>query len=223
MIPAQPIFFNLSPLSQIKKKTSFSTFSVITSAVAWAHKKFELHSPTESAMTKQLIRAGQRILDCAKTKGNHPLETDHLKALQDKFAYASLDQIQVVTLATLGFAGFLRWDDLSQIEACDINFLSWLHEKFSRKQKNDQFREASWIYIAVTRFLFVRKNFSHQGRFLTEEAKAFLLKSSGIVQKTIEKAISGSQFVWFAQFMFKMGQHHSFYWDTGSPDYEKWG
>ena len=70
VIPAQPIFFNLFLLSQIKKESSFSTFSGITSAVAWAHKKLGLHSPTENAMTKQLIRAGQRILGCATAKGN---------------------------------------------------------------------------------------------------------------------------------------------------------
>ena len=75
--------------------------------MAWAHKKLGLHSPTESAMAKQLIRAGQRILGGATAKTEHPLETEHLKVLQDKFAYAGLDQLQIVTLATFGFAGFL--------------------------------------------------------------------------------------------------------------------
>ena len=74
VIPAQPIFFNLFLLFQMKKESSFSTFSGITSAVAWAHKKLGLYSPTESAMTKQLIRAGQRILGCATAKGKHPLK-----------------------------------------------------------------------------------------------------------------------------------------------------
>ena len=52
--------------------------------------KLGLYSPTESAMTKQLIKAGQRILGYATAKGKHPLKVDHLKALQDKFAYATL-------------------------------------------------------------------------------------------------------------------------------------
>ena len=63
--------------------------------------KLGLYSPTESALTKQLIRAGQRILGCATALGKHPLTVDHLKAPQDKFAYASLDQLQIVALATL--------------------------------------------------------------------------------------------------------------------------
>ena len=99
-------------------------------------------------MTKQLIRAGQRILGCAAAKGKHSLKVEHLKALQDKFAFASLDQLQIVTWATLGFAGFLRRDDLSQIKACDIEFHQGFIKIFLEKRKNDQFREGSWIYIA---------------------------------------------------------------------------
>ena len=120
--------------------------------MAWAHKKLGLYSPTESTMTKQLIRAGQRILGCATAKGKHPLtlKVEHLKALQDKFAFASLDQLQIVTVATLGFAGFLRWDDLSRIKTCDIDFHQGFIEIFLEKRKNDQFREGSWIYIAET-------------------------------------------------------------------------
>ena len=68
-------------------------------------------------MTKQLIRAGQRILGCATVKGKHPLKVEHLKALQDKFAFASLDQLQIVTLATLGFAGFLTLSRLRTAKA----------------------------------------------------------------------------------------------------------
>ena len=150
VIPAQPIFFNLFLLFQMKKESAFSTFSGFTSAVAWAHKKLGLYSPTESAMTKQLIRAGQRILGCATAKGKHPLKVEHLKALQEKFAFASLDQLQIVTLATLGFAGFLRWDDLSQIKICDIEFHRGFIKIFLEKRKNDQFREGSRIYIAET-------------------------------------------------------------------------
>ena len=150
VIPAQPIFFNLFLLFRMKKESSFSTFSGFTSAVAWAHKKIGLYSPTENAMTKQLIRAGQRILGCATAKGKHPLKVEHLKALQDKFAFASLDQLQIITLATLGFAGFLRWDDLSQIKTRNIDFHRGFIKIFLEKRKNDQFTEGSWIYIAET-------------------------------------------------------------------------
>ena len=69
--------------------------------MAWAHRKLGLYSPTEITLTKQLIGAGQRILGCATAKGKHPFTVEHSRALQDKFAFASLAQLQIVTLATL--------------------------------------------------------------------------------------------------------------------------
>ena len=70
-------------------------------------------------------------------------------------------------MATLGFAGFLRWDDLSQIKACDIDFHLGFVKIFLEKCKNDQFREGSWICIAETETRYfpvsLLKRFLHIG------------------------------------------------------------
>ena len=84
-----------------------------------------------------------------KAPTNHklPLEKQHLRLLFDKFAFAALDKIQVLTLICLGFTGFLRWDDLLLTKLCDLFF----HESFLAiflERKNDQYREGSWIYIS---------------------------------------------------------------------------
>ena len=41
--------------------------------------------------------------------------------LQDKFANTNLAELQIVTLITLGFVGFFRWDELSALD----NNASW--------------------------------------------------------------------------------------------------
>ena len=79
-----------------------------------------------------------------------PLEKSHLKLLHDKFAQASLDQLQIVTLITLGFVAFLRWDDLSRLRCYDIIFHNDHMAIFLEKRKNDQFREGSWILVAAS-------------------------------------------------------------------------
>ena len=57
---------------------------------------------------------------------------EHFKALEDKFASASLDQHQTCFLGNItGFVGFLRWDDLSQIKTCDIDFHLGFMKTFS--------------------------------------------------------------------------------------------
>ena len=47
----------------------------------------------------------------------------------------------------MGFFGFLRWDDLSNLAVDDLVFD--LHVVlFLLQHKNDQFREGSWVFIA---------------------------------------------------------------------------
>ena len=99
-----------------------STFDSVIHGVSWAHKKFGLNSPANSLAAKQVINAAHRILGKAPTNRKLPLEKHHLRLLFDKFAFATLDKIQILTLIFLGFTGFLRWDDLSRIKLCDISF-----------------------------------------------------------------------------------------------------
>ena len=86
------------------------------------HTKFGLNSPTNSLTAKQVINAAHRILGKAPTNRKLPLKKHNLRLLFDKVAFATLDKIQILTLISLGFTGFLRWDDLSRItrHICDI-------------------------------------------------------------------------------------------------------
>ena len=76
-----------------------------------------------------------RILGKAPTNRKVSLEKHHLRLLFDKFAFATLDKIQILTLISLGFTGFLRWDDLSRIKLCDIPFHEILYGNFLRTTK----------------------------------------------------------------------------------------
>ena len=51
-----------------------------------------------------------------------PLFRSHLKMLIEKYKFASLDFLQILTLITLGFIGFLRWDDLIYLNTSDLSF-----------------------------------------------------------------------------------------------------
>ncbi|XP_019621166.1 PREDICTED: uncharacterized protein LOC109467590 [Branchiostoma belcheri] len=62
----------------------------------------------------------------------------------------NIDTLQTLCLIVIGFAGFLRWDDLSQLHADDVNFCDGYAALFIEKRKNDQFREGHWACIATT-------------------------------------------------------------------------
>ena len=125
-----------------------SSFDSVIHGVSWAHKKFGLNSPANSLTAKQVINAAHTILGKAPTDRKLPLEKHHLRLLFDKFAFATLDKIQVLTLISLGFTGLLRWDDLSRIKLCDISFHESFVAIFLEQRKSDQYREGSWVDIS---------------------------------------------------------------------------
>ena len=60
----------------------------------------------------------------------------------------SLADLQVAVIFAMGFFGFLRWDDLSNLAVEDLLFADSHVALFLLQRKNDQFREGSWVFIA---------------------------------------------------------------------------
>ena len=121
-MPAPKDYFALFLVHLIESVNSLSGFKAVICGVSWAHVKFGFDSPSSSPIVKQIIQAAHRQIGRATINRKLPLEKCHLKLLRDKFAQASLDQLQIVTLITLGFVAFLRWDDLSRLRCYDIIF-----------------------------------------------------------------------------------------------------
>ncbi|CAB4040018.1 Integrase recombinase xerD-like, partial [Paramuricea clavata] len=119
--------------------------------ISWAHQKMAMVSPTEHPLIKQMIKASKRIIGTSPINKKQPLGVEHVKKLVNKFGVGDLSNLQITCLVALGFSGFLRWDDLSQLRKEDffipgrIHFLVFLH-----KRNNDQHRERSWTLIART-------------------------------------------------------------------------
>ena len=78
--------------------------------------------PTDHPMAKQVGKAGRRILGKSTINRKFPLQQDHVRALVHKYIDAGLPDLQIVTYITLGFFGFLCWDDLSQLRFSDLFF-----------------------------------------------------------------------------------------------------
>ena len=120
-----------------------SAFESAVYGVVWAHHKMCLTSPTSHPMTKQVIKADRRILGKSTINRKLPLKQEHVRALVLKYGNSNLPDLQIVTLITLRFVGFFRWDDLSQLKFSDLFFYPDHLAVFLEKRKNDQFREGS--------------------------------------------------------------------------------
>ena len=60
----------------------------------------------------------------------------------------SLADVQVAVMFAMGFFGFLKWDDLSNLAVDDLLFVDSHFALFLLQRKNDQFREGSLVFIA---------------------------------------------------------------------------
>ena len=148
--PADAMGFSLHLALQTRPCSSLSAFDSIVYGIALVHQKMCFPAPTDHPMAKQVLKAGPRILGKSAINRKLSLQQDHVRALVHKYIDASLPDLQIVTLITLGSFGFLCWDNLSQLRLSDLFFYHDHLVLFLEKRKNDQFREGSWIYSATS-------------------------------------------------------------------------
>ena len=110
--------------------------------INWVHLSLGMVSPYSSNIVKSLLGASKRLLGKAKKK-KEPITPDHLAALVNKFgnAKASLKDLRLLALRLTRYAGFLRFNELSNIKRKDIVFFDAYAEIFIEKSKTDVYRE----------------------------------------------------------------------------------
>ena len=86
-VPASPKFFRLFLISSMKTFNSFSAFNAVVQGVSWVHLKFGLTPPSVFPIAKQIVQAAQRIFGKTPKNRKLPLQINHVRLLQDKFAF----------------------------------------------------------------------------------------------------------------------------------------
>ena len=139
---------------QISICNFISTFDAIIAGIAWAHTKTGFPSPTDHTLVKQLISSAHRMLSSLPVNRKLPLLRSQLKVLTEKYKFASLDFLQILTLITLGFVGFLRWDDLINLSISDLSFhdnhsaaFFWKSVKTTSFRKVYRYSYTKWIFL----------------------------------------------------------------------------
>ena len=146
-LPAETVPFALYLVFLIQQERSVAAVNSIVYGVSWVHKKGGFLEPAQHPLVKQLMEAARRILAKPATRKS-PLGADLVRKLVLRLEQGSLAELQLASLIALGFFGFLRWDDLSNLTADNIQFEDSHMALFLEKRKNDQFREGSWVFIS---------------------------------------------------------------------------
>jgi site-specific recombinase XerD len=135
-----------------KEGTSTSVINLAVSSIAWAHTTKGLVSPTEDILLKEAITGLRR--KCCKVKmAKEPLSLVNLESIIRSADLSNLTQLRNVTMLSLAFFAFLRFDELVSIKTDDI---VWYNDYLSltiRKSKTDQLRQGSTVLIAKNKRL----------------------------------------------------------------------
>ena len=104
-------------------------------------------NPLDSSICHNLLEAARRNKPVSVKKA--PISADIIKSIIDKFAgpSANLKDMRVACICSLGFAGFFRYDELSNIAPSHLEFFPDHLRVFVPRAKNDIYREGNYVYI----------------------------------------------------------------------------
>lgn len=149
-----PVTVDLVSLYLFDNVSSSASSSSLTAAVygiRWAHHIAGLESPTDHLFVKQILEAGKRLYSKPR-QPRKPISLDTLKKIAQKFgtASASLSDLRLCFIFLIGFAGFLRCDELIHIQRKHVHVLKDHMEIFFPSRKNDKYNAGHRVYIAKT-------------------------------------------------------------------------
>lgn len=129
---------------------SYSTLVLVQAALKWYHSFLPSNqvNPFNSSICHNLLEAAKR--EKPSTKRKLPASTEMIKRIVDKYGknMANLKELRIACICSLGFAGFLRYDELSNIAAADLEISASHLRIFIPRAKNDSYREGNYVYIS---------------------------------------------------------------------------
>ena len=140
-------------VSKAQESKSVSSVQIASAALKWLHffTPDNNPNPLDSLFCRNLIESLKRTYSKPIQK-KKPASTLLIKKLIDKFGKGgnNLKDLRTAALCSLGFAGFFRFNELSNIQA---NHIEW-HEDHIRicvpRSKTDIYREGNSVYIQRT-------------------------------------------------------------------------
>ena len=122
--PASPLYISLY-LNELKKELgSESSIEAAVYGLNWAHEMAGLDSPTSHPLVHAALEGARRQLGKPTVK-KEPVTPEMLRSLVEKFGgrNASLTDLRGLAICVLGYAGFLRYDEIAGLRFSDVKIL----------------------------------------------------------------------------------------------------
>ena len=135
----------------IQKQVSKSVFVNAFYAIKWQHKLNLFNDIFSEPFLKLILEGGERLLSKPLVK-KQPITVDILRRVVSEYGKEdNLSNLRICCLMLLGYAGFLRFNELSNIKACNLKLSASHVEIVVEKSKPDVYRQGDTVVIARTR------------------------------------------------------------------------
>ena len=152
VFPAKVIHVTLYLQHPGESNASKVSVEEAVNGLAWAHSLAGMESPTSNPLVKNALEGLKRTLPRPVHK-KPPFTTEMLQAIvQNAEQNDSLANKHLATMCLLAFAGFLCFDELSNICPCDLCFEENFAKLYIPKSKTDQLRQGSEVLLVRTGF-----------------------------------------------------------------------
>jgi len=147
-LPAQPVHVALYLTYLLDQGSTFHPINNALYSIKWAHEINGLTDPTKNSFVSSIQEAAKRTA-YKKVVKKEPITVNMLIELCDKFINCiDLLVIRDLTMILIGFAGFLRFDELSSLKFNDVQVKEQFLVLHINKSKTDQYRQGNEILIS---------------------------------------------------------------------------
>ena len=149
-VPAKPHEFVLYPQHLGEETSSKAAVEEACNALSWVHSSAGLLPITIDPFVKATLEGLQWTLAKPVIK-KEPNTTEMLEAIVcNASTSGSLSDLRLATACLLGFAGFLRFDELINLRPCDFQLQAEMMAIRIVRSKTDQLRQGDSVVVART-------------------------------------------------------------------------
>ncbi|XP_057296275.1 integrase/recombinase xerD homolog [Hydractinia symbiolongicarpus] len=150
-LPAPPLTVALYILNLTQMNNSYPKIEIALYAIQYFHNLTGYNNPCDHTLPKNMLEAAKRLLQ-HQTRKKAIITVEHLHALHKQLVKSeavNLYKLRTFNIFLLGFCGFLRFSEISNLKRCDVNYKNSFMKLFIAKSKTDIYREGHWVYIGA--------------------------------------------------------------------------
>ena len=122
--PADDVSVLLYLLSLVQRNRSVATLNMTKCAISWMHRTSGYPDPTESSIVKTILDGGRRS-QARPVQGKEPISPRIIRKLKKyflRFGRWTLETLRLFVIILIGFAAFLRFNEIARLTCECIRF-----------------------------------------------------------------------------------------------------